>query len=43
MFKAQAIDDVAGDTLAAVNSKALGLSVTRESASKVAASISGRF
>ncbi|AXX86698.1 MULTISPECIES: 50S ribosomal protein L18 [Malaciobacter] len=36
---AQAIDDVAGNTLAAANSKTLGLSVTKESASKTAAII----
>jgi len=36
-LSAQAIDDVAGVTLAAVNSKALGLSSNKENAVKVAA------
>jgi large subunit ribosomal protein L18 len=36
-LSAQAIDDVAGVTLAAINSKALNLSVSRENAAKVAA------
>lgn len=36
-LSAQAIDDVAGVTLAAVNSKALDLSVNKENAVKVAA------
>ncbi|RXK00152.1 50S ribosomal protein L18 [Arcobacter sp. CECT 8986] len=36
---AQVIDDVAGNTLAAVSSKTLGLSVTKESASKAAAKL----
>jgi len=36
-LSAQAIDDVAGATLAAVNSKALNLSVSRENAAKVGA------
>lgn len=36
-LSAQAIDDVAGVTLAAVNSKALGLNVSRDNAAKVAA------
>ncbi|WP_320033397.1 50S ribosomal protein L18 [Halarcobacter sp.] len=36
-LSAQAIDDVAGVTLAAVNSKTLGLSVSKDNAVKVAA------
>ncbi|XPV67576.1 MAG: 50S ribosomal protein L18 [Halarcobacter sp.] len=36
-LSAQAIDDVAGVTLAAINSKALGLNVSKENAVKVAA------
>ncbi len=37
-ISAQAIDDVTGATLASVNSKALGLSSNKESATKAAAS-----
>ena len=36
-LSAQAINDIAGVTLAAINSKALNLSVSRENAAKVAA------
>jgi len=36
-LSAQAIDDIAGVTLAAINSKALGLSVSKDNAVKVAA------
>jgi large subunit ribosomal protein L18 len=36
-LSAQAIDDVAGNTLASVNGKSLGLGVSKESAAKVAA------
>jgi large subunit ribosomal protein L18 len=36
-FSAQAIDDIAGNTLAAVNSKSLNLTVSRENVKAVAA------
>jgi large subunit ribosomal protein L18 len=38
-FTAQAIDDIAGNTLAAVSSKSLNLSVSRENVKQVAAKL----
>jgi large subunit ribosomal protein L18 len=38
-FSAQAIDDVAGNTLAAVNSKSLNLTATKENVKAVAAAM----
>jgi len=38
-FSAQAIDDVAGNTLAAVNSKSLNLTVSKENVKQVAAKL----
>ncbi|MBD3840991.1 MAG: 50S ribosomal protein L18 [Campylobacterales bacterium] len=42
-FSAQAIDDVAGNTLAAINSKTLNLSVSKENVKAVAAAMAEKL
>ena len=42
-LSAQAINDIDGVTLSAVNSKTLGLSVNKENAAKVAAEFAGKL